>query len=67
VLAVGCPICNKIVVLLLGVSGALTIFQPLQPVLALAAMVLLGYALFLRLRAVRAFPRTLASGTKGET
>jgi hypothetical protein len=45
----------------------MTIFQPLQPVLALAAMALLGYALFLRLRAVRAFPRTLASGTKGET
>ena len=67
VLAVGCPICNKVVVLLLGVSGALTIFQPLQPVLALAAMALLGYALFLRVRAVRAFPRTLASGTIEET
>jgi hypothetical protein len=53
-LAVGCPICNKVVVLALGVGGTLTIFQPLQPVLALGSMLLLGYALRVRLRAIRA-------------
>ena len=29
-LAVGCPICNKLVLLLLGTSGALTYFAPFQ-------------------------------------
>lgn len=57
-LAVGCPICNKLVVLLLGVSGALTVFQPLQPILAFAGIALLASALALRLRAMRAYDRT---------
>lgn len=48
-LAVGCPICNKVVVLLLGIGGALDYFQPLQPVLGGVSVVLLGYALWLRL------------------
>jgi hypothetical protein len=30
-LAVGCPLCNKAVVALLGASGAVTVFQPIQP------------------------------------
>ncbi|MGI8914762.1 MAG: hypothetical protein ACR2JY_13445 [Chloroflexota bacterium] len=50
VLAVGCPICNKVVVLLLGVSGAPTYFQPIQPLLGALSLLLLGYALWLRLR-----------------
>ena len=49
-LAVGCPICNKVVVMLLGVSGALTYFQPVQPLLGALSLLLLGYALWLRLR-----------------
>jgi len=65
VLAVGCPICNKVVVLLLGVGGALTIFQPLQPVLAVASLTLLGYAVALRLRSIRAFPRAALGMTDG--
>jgi len=31
--AIGCPICNKLVVALLGVSGALTCWAPLQPLI----------------------------------
>lgn len=68
-LAIGCPICNKLVVLLLGTSGALTYFEPLQPVLALAAIGVLGFTLFLRLRASGALPaRFVASfpGTRGQ-
>ncbi len=57
-LAVGCPICNKIVVLLLGVSGALNYFAPIQPVLGLASVALLGFTLFLRLRAIRRVPES---------
>lgn len=48
--AVGCPVCNKIVLLALGYAGALTWFQPLQPVLQALAVVLLAWALAARLR-----------------
>ncbi|MFF6829812.1 hypothetical protein [Streptomyces longwoodensis] len=48
--AVGCPICNKLVVLAIGVSGALSYWAPVQPVLAVASLALLGYALVRRLR-----------------
>lgn len=44
-LAVGCPICNKVVVALLGSSGALTYFAPVQPVLGGIAVALLLYSL----------------------
>jgi hypothetical protein len=47
-----CPICNKLVVLALGVSGALSYFAPIQPVLGLASVALLIYALLLRFRAL---------------
>lgn len=52
IFAVGCPVCNKIVVLVLGVSGALTYFAPLQPLIGLVSVVLLVYALRLRLRQI---------------
>lgn len=51
--AVGCPVCNKLVLLALGTSGALTWFEPLQPVLQIAAIGLLGWALQKRLRGER--------------
>jgi hypothetical protein len=37
---IGCPVCNKLVVMALGFSGALTYFAPLQPLLGAAALVL---------------------------
>lgn len=48
-LAVGCPVCNKLALLALGYTGALTWFAPVQPWLALAGVGLLGYALHRRL------------------
>src|SRR5699024_6443800 len=48
--AVGCPVCNKFALLALGYSGAITWFAPLQPVLAVLALVLVGIALVVRLR-----------------
>ena len=51
--SVGCPVCNKVVVLLLGLGGAITIFNPLRPFLGLASIVLLSVTLFLRVRVVR--------------
>lgn len=50
-LAIGCPICNKVVVAALGVSGALSIFAPLQPLIGAASVALLGATLAWRLRA----------------
>jgi MFS family permease len=49
-LAIGCPTCNKLVVIALGSSGAISWFEPLQPVLAVAGIGLLAYALRRRLR-----------------
>jgi hypothetical protein len=54
--AVGCPVCNKIVLLALGASGALTWFAPIQPLIAVLAVGLLGYSLKVRLGGERACP-----------
>lgn len=50
VLAVGCPICNKAVVWLLGVSGALGLWAPLQPLIGIGSLALLIVAVVLRIR-----------------
>jgi hypothetical protein len=52
-LAIGCPVCNKLVVLLLGASGATTVFEPVQPVLGAGAVALAAVALVVRVRAIR--------------
>lgn len=49
-LAIGCPICNKVVVAALGVSGALNYFAPLQPIIGAGSLGLLGATLTWRLR-----------------
>ncbi len=41
-LAIGCPVCNKVALVLLGASGALTIWAPLQPLLGAASLALLA-------------------------
>jgi hypothetical protein len=51
--AVGCPVCNKLVVGLLGVSGATDWFAPAQPILGALAVVLATAALVVRVRAIR--------------
>jgi hypothetical protein len=50
VFAIGCAVCNKLVVLALGATGALTYFAPVQPVLDFLSVGLLFYALYARLR-----------------
>ncbi|WP_233615671.1 hypothetical protein [Leucobacter chromiisoli] len=54
--AVGCPVCNKIALLALGYSGAITWFAPFQPVLAIAALLLTWVALVWRLSGQVACP-----------
>lgn len=52
VIAVGCPICNKVAVLLLGTSGALNIFGPTQLFIGIGSIVLLAWTLLLRAQSV---------------
>jgi hypothetical protein len=47
--AIGCPVCNKLVVLAIGASGALRWFAPVQPILAVASLAVLAAALWTRL------------------
>jgi hypothetical protein len=47
--AVGCPVCNKLVLLALGSAGAITWFEPFQPVLQAMAILILLWALRSRL------------------
>lgn len=48
-LAVGCPVCNQLVVALVGTSGALSWWAPVQPVVGLLAIGILVFALRRRL------------------
>ncbi|MEU5404353.1 hypothetical protein ABZ348_34305 [Streptomyces sp. NPDC005963] len=66
-LAVGCPVCNKLVVLALGMSGAHTYWAPAQPVLALASLGLLAHALLRRLRTADACPLPVAPAGEPNT
>jgi hypothetical protein len=47
--AVGCPVCNKLVLLALGSSGAISWFAPIQPFLAVISLVFMLWALNVRL------------------
>ncbi|WP_052371517.1 hypothetical protein [Amycolatopsis taiwanensis] len=58
VFAVGCPVCNKIVVALLGASGALGLWAPVQPVLAILSLLALGAAVAVRWRRRACTPET---------
>ncbi len=63
--AVGCPVCNKLVVVALGTSGAMNWFAPVQPFLAVAALLLLAAALRSRLANERACRVPTAIGLGG--
>jgi hypothetical protein len=49
-LAIGCPVCNKLALVLLGTSGALSIWAPIQPILGAVSLALLGATVIWRLR-----------------
>lgn len=53
-LAIGCPLCNKVALLLLGASGALSVWAPLQPIIGAGSLALLGGTLAWRLRLLAA-------------
>jgi len=64
-LAIGCPVCNKIAVVVLGFSGALNVFGPLQPLLGAASVILLAATLAWRLR-MRGRPCARCASEPGE-
>lgn len=49
-LAIGCPVCNKLALLLLGTTGALNLYAPIQPYLGAIGIAMLSLALVIRLR-----------------
>lgn len=49
VFAIGCPVCNKLVVLAIGFGGAMSYFAPVQPFLGFISTGLLLYGLRFRL------------------
>ena len=61
-LAIGCPVCNKLVVLALGTSGALSFFAPLQSWLAGLSVVLLVVSIGWRWRGLLAISRGPVGG-----
>ena len=48
-LAIGCPLCNKVVLVLLGTGGALSVFAPIQPLIGAVSVALLAASLAWRL------------------
>lgn len=50
-LAIGCPVCNKLIVAALGVSGALGTWAPLQPFVAVGSLAMVSLAVLARRRA----------------
>ncbi|MGV0871499.1 hypothetical protein [Mycolicibacterium sp. XJ879] len=61
--AVGCPVCNKLVLLAVGASGALSLWAPLQPVLAGFSLALLTVLVVLRWRRRPCVSGVVCSGT----
>jgi hypothetical protein len=48
--AIGCPVCNKLVLIALGTTGAINYFGPIQPYLAFVGVVLLTWSFLRRLK-----------------
>lgn len=61
-LAVGCPVCNKVVVALVGMAGATQIFAPLQPAIAAGSIALLLWAVYRTSQAMAADACPIPSG-----
>lgn len=53
-LAIGCPTCNKLVLLLVGASGALNFWAPIQPVVGSVATALMASVVIWELRRLKA-------------
>lgn len=52
-LSFGCAICNKLLIILLGLTGVVTYFMPIQPVLGILSVILLAYAVYMQASVMR--------------
>lgn len=52
-LAFVCPVCNKLILLLLGFSGAMTYFAPIQPIIGIIGILLLMYGNYILFKQIR--------------
>lgn len=52
-LTFGCAICNKLLVLLLGVTGVLKYFEPIRPVLGFVSVGLLSIAIIYKIKHIK--------------
>lgn len=48
----GCALCNKLLIAILGLSGVVSYFLPLQPLLGLLSIALLSFALYMQIKTV---------------
>ena len=62
--AIGCPVCNKLVLLAVGSTGAVQYVAPVQPYVAIVGIALLAWALVVRLRAEAACSLPLTQETE---
>ncbi len=46
----GCAICNKLLILVLGLTTITTYFMPIQPILGVFGLILLSYAIYTQYR-----------------
>lgn len=61
--AVGCPVCNKLVLIALGTTGAMQYFAPIQPLIAVVSVGLLAWALYARITKENACPMPSATAS----
>lgn len=54
--AIGCPVCNKVVLIALGTTGAVNFFEPIQPYLAVLGVIALLWAVYRRLSVAQQCP-----------
>ncbi len=50
--AFGCAICNKLLVLVLGLALTTNYFMPFQPILGILSIILLSYAVYMQSKTV---------------
>jgi hypothetical protein len=50
IFAFGCPICNAVLVSLIGTSTILAYYLPIRPIIGLASVAILGVAVYLKAR-----------------
>lgn len=55
-LTFGCSICNKILVLLFGITGVLKYFEPIRPFFGITSIVMLGGAVIYKIKQLYFLP-----------